>query len=88
LTAATLGFYLLTLTAKSRFALDLILLWPCSSHLPVVAGHIGLACLATEWRQLAAGVSLGVMVIKPHRAIAMAVCAFERRWIAVIATTA
>jgi len=33
-------------------------------------------------------VSLGVMVIKPHRAIAMAVCAFARRWIAVIATTA
>jgi hypothetical protein len=47
----------------------------------VVAGFSGLACLAIERRQLAAGVSLGVMVIKPHRAIA-------RRWITVIATTA
>jgi hypothetical protein len=33
-------------------------------------------------------VSLGVTVIKPHLAIAMAVYAFARRWIAVIAATA
>jgi hypothetical protein len=57
-------------------------------HTFAVAGHIGLACLASEWRQLAAGVSLGVMVIKPQRAIAMAIYAFAGRWITVIATTA
>jgi hypothetical protein len=34
-----------------------------------------------------AGVSFGVRVIKPQLAIAMAVYAFARRWIAVIAAT-
>jgi hypothetical protein len=96
-TAATLGFYLLTLraVAKSYFALVVILLSPallinlmCGQSGFLTGGLIGLACLTLERRQLAAGLSLGAMVIKPHLAIALAVYALlARRWITVITAT-
>jgi hypothetical protein len=96
-TAATLGFYLLTLraVAKSYFALVVILLSPalltnlmCGQNGFLTGGLIGLACLTIERRQLAAGLSLGAMVIKPHLAIAFAVYALlARRWITVITAT-
>lgn len=96
--AGTLGFYLVTLRAiaKSYFALIVILLSPalfltlaCGQNGFLTGGLIGLACLTIERRQLAAGVSLGMMVIKPHLAIAMAVFALlARRWGAVIAAAA
>jgi hypothetical protein len=88
LTAATLGFYRLTLRAiaKSCFALVLILLWPA-----MLVALASVRTISDRWPhrpwQLAAGVSLGVTVIKPHLAIAMAVYAIARRWIAVIAAT-
>jgi Glycosyltransferase family 87 len=96
-TAATLGFYLLTLraVAKSYFALVVILLSPAllinlmnGQNGFLTGGLIGLACLTIERRQLAAGLSLGAMVIKPHLAIAFAVYALlARRWITVITAT-
>ena len=96
-TAATLGFYLLTLraVAKSYFALVVILLSPallinlmCGQNGFLTGGLIGFTCLTIERRQLAAGLSLGAMVIKPHLAIALAVYALlARRWITVITAT-
>jgi len=96
-TAATLGLYLLTLraVAKSYFALVVILLSPAllinlmnGQNGFLTGGLIGLACLTIERRQLAAGLSLGMMVIKPHLAIAFAIYAlFARRWITVITAT-
>ncbi|WFU38813.1 glycosyltransferase family 87 protein [Bradyrhizobium sp. CB82] len=95
--AATLGFYLLTLraVAKSYFALVVILLSPallinlmCGQNGFLTGGLIGLACLTIERRQVAAGLSLGAMIIKPHLAIAFAVYALlARRWITVITAT-
>ncbi|WP_063621754.1 glycosyltransferase family 87 protein [Bradyrhizobium sp. Ec3.3] len=97
-TAATLGFYLLTLraVAKSYFALVVILLSPallinlmCGQNGFLTGGLIGLACLTIERRQLAAGLSLGAMIIKPHLAIAFAVYALlARRWITVVTAAA
>jgi Glycosyltransferase family 87 len=96
--AGTLGFYLLTLRAisKSCFALVVILLSPVL--LVTLAGGqngfltgslIGLTCLTIERQQIAAGLSLGLMVIKPHLAVAVAVYALlARRWIAVITAMA
>ncbi|MDH2348694.1 glycosyltransferase family 87 protein [Bradyrhizobium sp. SSUT77] len=96
--AATLAFYLLTLRAiaKGCFALVVILLSPalfltlaCGQNGFLTGGLIGLACLTIERRQLLAGLSLGLMVIKPHLAVAIAVYALlARRWIAVVTATA
>ena len=96
-TAATLGFYLLTLraVAKSYFALVVILLSPallftlvCGQNGFLTGSLVGLACISFERRQLVAGLSLGMMVIKPHLAIAFAVYALlARRWITVITAT-
>ena len=93
--AVTLGFYLLTLRAiaKDCFALVVILLAPslfltvaCGQNGFLTGGLIGLACLTIERRQLAGGASLGVMVIKPHLAIAIGLYALlARRWGAVFA---
>jgi hypothetical protein len=61
----------------------------CGQNGFLTGGLIGLACLSFERRQLVAGLSLGMMVIKPHLAIAFAVYALlARRWIAVITATA
>ncbi|WP_404554812.1 glycosyltransferase family 87 protein [Bradyrhizobium niftali] len=96
--AATLAFYLMTLRAiaKGCFSLVVILLSPalfltlaCGQNGFLTGGLIGLACLTIERRQPVAGLSLGVMVIKPHLAIAIAVYALlARRWITVITAMA
>ncbi|MDA9397720.1 glycosyltransferase family 87 protein [Bradyrhizobium sp. CCBAU 45389] len=92
--AGTLGCYLLTLRAISRscFALVVILLAPVLL-LTLFGGQngfltgslIGVTCLAMERKQIAAGLSLGMMVIKPHLAVAIGIYALlARRWIAVM----
>lgn len=96
--AATLCFYLVTLRAiaKRCFALVVILLSPalfltlaCGQNGFLTGGLLGIACLTIQRRQLVAGVSLGIMVIKPHLAIAMAVYALlARRWAGVITAAA
>jgi hypothetical protein len=93
-TATTLAFYLLMLRsiATSYFALVLVILFPaiqitmsCGQNGFLTAGLIGLVCLFIEKRQVLAGLALGLMVIKPHLAIAFAVYAvLTRRWIAVL----
>lgn len=93
-TATTLAFYLLMLRsiATSYFALVLVILFPaiqitmsCGQNGFLTAGLIGLVCLFIEKRQVLAGLALGLMVIKPHLAIAFAVYAvLTRRWIVVL----
>ncbi|MCA6122766.1 DUF2029 domain-containing protein [Bradyrhizobium sp. WSM 1704] len=96
--AVTLAFYLLILRAiaRSYLALVVILLSPslflnvaCGQNGFLTGGLIGLACLAIERRQVEAGASLGVMVIKPHLAIAIGLYALlARRWGVVITAAA
>ncbi|SEE50793.1 glycosyltransferase family 87 protein [Bradyrhizobium erythrophlei] len=96
--AATLGFYLLTLRyiAKSCFALIVILLSPslfltvaCGQNGFLTGGLIGLVCLTIERRQIVAGLSLGMMVIKPHLAIAIgAYVLLTRRWMVAFSAAA
>jgi hypothetical protein len=93
-TATTLAFYLLMLRsiATSYFALVLVILFPaiqitmsCGQNGFLTAGLIGLVCLFIEKRQVLAGLALGLMVIKPHLAIAFAVYAvLTRRWIVIL----
>ena len=93
-TASTLTFYIVVLRsiAGSYFVLLLIILFPaiavtmaCGQNGFLTAGLIGLVCLFFEERPILAGVALGLMVIKPHLAIAFAVYALLRRsWTVVI----
>jgi Glycosyltransferase family 87 len=93
-TAATLVFYLIVLRsiAASHFVLALIVLLPamevtiaCGQNGFLTAGLIGLVCLFIEERPIAAGLALGLMVIKPHLAITFAAYAIlARRWIVVV----
>ena len=92
--AATLGFYLvvLRLIAGSYFALLLLLLLPvliitiaCGQNGFLTGGLIGLVCLTIHRRQVVAGLALGMMVIKPHLAVAFALYPLlKRRWITVL----
>jgi hypothetical protein len=97
-TAATLGFYLvvLRLIAGSYFALMLLLLLPalnitiaCGQNGFLTGGLIGLVCLTLHSRQVVAGLALGMMVIKPHLAIAFALYSMlKRRWITALTAAA
>ncbi|MCC8981905.1 DUF2029 domain-containing protein [Bradyrhizobium sp. 10BB] len=92
-TASTLALYLAVLRriAGSRFVLVLIILFPtigitlaCGQNSFLTAALIGLVCLFFEERPAVAGVALGLMIIKPHLAIAFAVYAILRRsWVVV-----
>ncbi len=93
-TAATLAFYLIVLRsiAANYLVLVLIIFFPaiqvtmaCGQNGFLTAGLIGLVCLFIEKRQILAGSALGLMVIKPHLAIAFAVYSIlRRRWTAVM----
>jgi Glycosyltransferase family 87 len=93
-TAGTLAFYLIVLRsiAASQLALILILLFPamqttmaCGQNGFLTAGLIGLVCLFIEKRQIPAGLALGLMIIKPHLAIAFAAYSIlRRRWTVVM----
>jgi len=97
-TALTLAFFLVVLrsVAGSHFALALIVLFPamqvtltCGQNGFLTAGLIGLVCLFIEERPIVAGLALGLMVIKPHLAIAFAVYAIlTRRWTVVMTAAA
>jgi hypothetical protein len=92
--AATLVFYLIVLRsiAASHFVLALIVLLPAmevtiasGQNGFLTAGLIGLVCLFFEERPIAAGLALGLMVIKPHLAITFAAYAIlTRRWVVVV----
>ena len=93
-TTVTLAFYLLVMRSIARdyFVLLLIVLFPaiavtmaCGQNGFLTAGLIGVVCLYFEKRPFTAGLALGLMVIKPHLAIAFAVYAIlRRRWTVVI----
>jgi len=93
-TTVTFAVYLLVLRSIARdyFVLLLIILFPaiavtmaCGQNGFLTAGLIGVVCLYFEKRPVTAGLALGLMVIKPHLAIAFAVYAVLRRqWTVVI----
>jgi hypothetical protein len=92
-TTLTFTFFLVVLRAiaGSNFVLFLIVLFPamqvtmaCGQNGFLTAGLIGLVCLFLEERPVLAGLALGLMVVKPHLAIAFAVYTIlRRRWIVV-----
>jgi hypothetical protein len=92
--ASTLAFYLLVLRsiAGSNFVLLLIILFPamavtmaCGQNGFLMAGLFGLVCLLLEERPILAGLALGLMIIKPHLAVAIGIyCILRRCWIAVM----
>jgi hypothetical protein len=93
-TAATLAFFLAVLRsiAASYFVPVLITLFPammitlaCGQNGFLTAGLIGLVCLSIDKRPIPAGLALGLMIIKPHLAIAFAAYSvLTRRWIVVM----
>ena len=94
---ATFAFYIAVLRAVARdnFTLLLIMLFPameitmaCGQNGFLTAGLIGLVCLFFEERPMVAGLALGLMVIKPHLAIAFATYAIAKRSWIVVATAA
>ncbi|MBR1175587.1 DUF2029 domain-containing protein [Bradyrhizobium sp. KB893862 SZCCT0404] len=96
--AGTLALYLAVLRriADVNFAHVLVILFPALA-ITIGSGQngfltgalIALVCLNVERRQLLAGLALGVMVIKPHLAIAVGVYLLAtRRWIALATATA
>lgn len=97
-TAATLAFYLTVLRsiAANHFLVLAIILFPaiqltiaCGQNGFLTAGLIGLVCLFIESRPILAGVALGLMVIKPHLAIAFAAYAImARHWVVVMIAAA
>lgn len=97
-TAVTLAFFLVVLrrVAGRYFALSLVILFPtieitlaCGQNGFLTAGLIGVVCLFFEKRQIVTGLALGLMVIKPHLAIAFAVYSvLRRRWITVVTAAA
>jgi hypothetical protein len=93
--ASTLTVYLTVLRrlAGNQFVLVLIVFFPtigvtlaCGQSSFLTAALIGLVCLFFEERPILAGVALGLMIIKPHFAIAFAVYAVLRRSWIVVAT--
>jgi hypothetical protein len=92
--AATLAFYLVVLRsiAGCNFVLLLIILFPamaitmaCGQNGFLMAGLFGLVCLLLEERPILAGLALGLMIIKPHLAVAIgAYCILRRCWIVVM----
>ena len=92
--ASTLAFYLVVLRsiAGSHFVLLLIILFPamaitiaCGQNGFLMAGLFGLVCLLIEERPILAGLALGLMIIKPHLAVAIgAYCILRRCWIVVM----
>jgi hypothetical protein len=97
-TTGTLVLYLVTLrqVAGDYFALVLLLLFPafivtiaCGQNSFLTGALIGLVCLNMQKRQSLAGLPLGLMVIKPHLAVAFALYTFvARRWKAVLVAAA
>ncbi|MGO9475192.1 MAG: glycosyltransferase family 87 protein [Rhodomicrobium sp.] len=97
-TGATLAAYLATLRriAAERYLSVLIVLFPaiavtiaCGQNGFLTGALIGLTCLLLLSRRSLAGLPLGLMVIKPHLAVAFAVyTAVNRRWGAVFAAAA
>jgi Glycosyltransferase family 87 len=89
-TAGTLVAYLMTLRrlGGESFAPVLIVLFPaicitiaCGQNGFLTATLIGLTCLGFQRRRALAGLPLGLMIIKPHLAIAFAVYTLvTRRW--------
>ncbi|MET4389721.1 hypothetical protein ABIB73_005495 [Bradyrhizobium sp. F1.4.3] len=97
-TAITLAAYLMTLRAiaGNNFALLLVILFPAIA-ITIGGGQnglltgalIGLVCINAERRPALAGIALGVMVIKPHLAIAAGIyMLLTRRWPAVLTAAA
>jgi hypothetical protein len=92
-TAATMTAYLLTLKrlAGEGFALVVLATSPailitvlCGQNGFLTGAFIGLACLALQHRRALAGLPLGLMIIKPHLAVAYAVyLLMTRRWAAI-----
>jgi hypothetical protein len=97
-TAATLAFYLAVLRsiAPRHFVVLLIILFPaievtvaCGQNGFLTAALIGLVCLFIEERPIVAGTALGLMVVKPHLAVAFAAYALlTRRWTVVMTAAA
>ena len=94
---ATFAFYVVVLraTAGNNFLLLLVVFLPaiqvtmaCGQNGFLTAGLIGLVCLFFEDRPILAGLALGLMVIKPHLAIAFGAYAILRRSWIVVATAA
>ncbi len=95
---ATFALYIATLRALARdhLAHVLMVLFPaiaitigCGQNGLLTGALIGLVCLNVERRPLLAGLALGVMVIKPHLAIAVGLCLLAtRRWLALAAAAA
>jgi Glycosyltransferase family 87 len=94
---ATFAFYIVVLRAVARdnFTLLLLMLFPameitmaCGQNGFLTAGFIGLVCLFFEERPVVAGLALGLMIIKPHLAIAFATYAIAKRSWTVVATAA
>jgi hypothetical protein len=93
-TSATLAFFLIVLRsiAASYFVPVLITLFPammitlaCGQNGFLTAGLIGLVCLLIEKRPIPAGLALGLMIIKPHLAVAFAAYSIlTRRWTVVM----
>ena len=92
-TAATMTAYLTTLKrlAGEGFALVVLATSPailvtvlCGQNGFLTGTFIGLACLALQHRRALAGLPLGLMIIKPHLAVAYAVyLLMTRRWAAI-----
>jgi hypothetical protein len=95
---ATFTFYVVVLraTAGNNFLLLLVVFLPaiqvtmaCGQNGFLTAGLIGLVCLFFEDRPILAGLALGLMVIKPHLAIAFGTYAvLKRSWIVVVTAAA
>jgi hypothetical protein len=89
-TAVTLVAYLMALRmiAGNNFALVLVIFFPAiaitiagGQNGLLTAALIGLVCISAERRPVLAGIALGVMIIKPHLAIAAGVyMLLTRRW--------
>lgn len=93
-TTVTLVVYLITLraVAGNNFALVLVVFFP-SIAITISIGQnglltgalIGLICINAERRPVLSGLALGIMVIKPHLAIAAGIyMLLTRRWPAVL----
>ena len=97
-TAITLAAYLMTLRAiaGNNFALVLVVFFPAIAITIAIGQNglltgalIGLICINAERRPALAGIALGLMVIKPHLAIAVgAYMLLTRRWPAVLTAAA
>ena len=93
-TTATLAAYLMTLRviAGNNFALVLVVFFPAvaitigiGQNGLLTGALIGLVCINAERRPALAGIALGLMVIKPHLAVAAGVyMLLTRRWQAVL----